>query len=286
MRIAHIIMAHKNPNQLLRLVKRLEHPNSDIFIHIDKKVAIDDFKVITSLPDIHIVKNRINCNWGGNSFLNAIVGSLSEVISAEHDYDFVNLLSAQDYPLTSADNIYEFFKGNVGKNFVSYEESKESEWWKNAVQRYEKHHFTDFNFKGKYVVQAVVNKIYPKRKFPMAMELFGSCKSSWWTVSGACAKHVYDVFSNNKKLNQFLKYSWGSDEFAIATVVMNSPYKNSTVNNNLRYIDWSEGNAHPKILRSGDFESIQNSNMLFGRKFDDEIDGKIMDRLDEQLVKI
>jgi len=283
MRIAHIIMAHKNPKQLLRLIERLKHPNCDFYIHVDKKVSIDNFKIITELKYVNFIKNRINCNWGGNSLFTGILSSLNEVVSSDKAYDFINLLSAQDYPLTSAENIYSHLKANPGTNFISYDESKETDWWKKAVSRYEKHHLTDFNFKGKYFVQNLINKIYPVRKFPLPMELYGSCKSTWWTITGECAKHVNEIFSGNKKLKTFLKYSWGTDEFAFATIVMNSPYKNSVVNNNLRYIDWSEGNAHPKILLTEDFEKIAASNMFFGRKFDDEIDDNILDKLDAQV---
>lgn len=286
MRIAHIIMAHKNPQQLLRLIKRLEHPNSDFFIHLDKKVPIEEFKLITDLNYATFIKNRINCNWGGNSLFSGILSSLNEVVSSNRSYDFINLLSAQDYPLTTAENIFDYFNSNPKTNFISYDESRETDWWKKAVLRYEKHHFTDFEFKGKYFIQKIINKIYPTRKFPLPMELYGSCKSTWWTITGDCAAHVNDIFVNNKKLKRFLKYSWGTDEFAFATITMNSPYKNSVVNNNLRYIDWSEGNAHPKILLIEDFEKIKKSKMLFGRKFDNDVDEEILNIIDSECLNV
>ena len=34
---AYIILVHKNPNQLNRLLKMLDNENIDIFLHIDKK---------------------------------------------------------------------------------------------------------------------------------------------------------------------------------------------------------------------------------------------------------
>lgn len=283
MRIAHIIMAHKNPDQLIKLIRRLHHSQFDFYVHIDNKVDIDDFNQVLNIDRVYFIKNRVKCNWGGNSLFQGIISSLKEVLSLNLAYDFVNLLSAQDYPLRSADAIYEYFNSKIGMNFISYEESKDSEWWRGAILRYEKYHFTDFNFRWKYFAQKVVNRISPTRKFPMPVELYGGNKSTWWTISSACATYVIEELNSNLKLNSFLKYSWGTDEFVITTLIMNSSFKENTVNNNLRYIDWTEGNAHPKLLGSDDFELIKSSNMIFARKFDTDVDTEILSKIDQSI---
>lgn len=284
MRIAHIIMAHKNPNQLLRLIQRLQHPQSDFYIHVDKKINIDDFKFIEEKMDVTFIKNRVECNWGGNNFLRGIINSTKEVITSDNNYDFINLLSAQDYPLISPQGIYDHFKNNLDKNFISFEVSKESDWWKSAISRYEKYHFTDLNLKWKYVFQKLVNTIMPQRKFPIPLELFGSSNSSWWTISGACSKYLVEKLLNDEKLWNFLKYSWGTEEFMISSIIMNSEFREKVINNNLRYIDWSEGNARPKLLSVTDFDQIMASGMIFARKFDTEFDQEILDKLDKECL--
>lgn len=284
MRIAHIIMAHKNPGQLLRMIKKLYHPNFDIYVHVDKKVELDPFKVILEVPNVRFINNRIHCNWGANSFLVAIVSSLKEVFSTETHYDYLNLLSAQDYPLYSPNFIYNYLLTEKGKNFLSFENSKHSPWWKEAVSRYEKYHFTDMNIKGKYHLQKIVNAVMPLRKFPIYTDLYGGSKSTWWTLGYDCAKFLADELSNNKKLIDFIKYSWGTDEFVVATVLMNSKFKSTIVNENLRYIDWSEGNSNPKTFTIEDFEAIKNSGMLFARKFDTTLDEAILDQIDKSQI--
>jgi hypothetical protein len=283
MRIAHIIMAHKNPGQLVRLVERLQHPQFDFYIHIDGKVPIDNFDVLTNKANIFFIKNRIHCNWGGWNFTKGIINSINEVIVSDKDYNFINLLSAQDYPIKAAGEIYDFFAQRQGENFIYYAD-EESEWWKEAADRYEKYHFTDLKIKRKYFFQKIVNKLAPKRKFPYDLKLYGGSNSSWWTISGECAKYVAEKLSSDQKLHNFLKYCWGTDEFVIITIIMNSIFKEKTVNDNLRYIDWSEGNAHPKFLDIGDFEEIRKSEMLFARKFDMDKDEAILNRIDEQCL--
>jgi len=109
MRIAHIIMVHKSPDQLLRLINRLQHPNFDFYIHLDQKVDIEDFEGLRGLQQVYFVQNRVKCNWGGWSFTRAILGSMKEVLETNIKYDFLNLISGQDYPIYTSDEIYKFF---------------------------------------------------------------------------------------------------------------------------------------------------------------------------------
>jgi hypothetical protein len=282
MRVAHIIMAHKNPSQLLRLAKTLNHPQFDIYVHIDAKVAIEDFKVLNSIPNLSFIKERSECNWGGFSLFKGIINCLKQVLASGVEYDFVNLISGQDYPIVSAEAMYSYLEKRKGSIFISFEESSESEWWKNAAPRYEQYHLTDFNIKGRYLLQNLINKLAPTRKFPDNLKLYGGNKACWWTLTKESALYVINKLEEAPKLYRFLKFCWGTDEFVIPTLIMNSPLKDKVVNDNLRYIDWSEGNPHPKLLELADFNNIASSNMLFARKFDYDLDVAIFDKLDEE----
>ena len=43
---------------------------------------------------------------------------MAEVLATKR-YDYVNILSAQDFPLRSAESIYHFFQQNAGTEFIS-----------------------------------------------------------------------------------------------------------------------------------------------------------------------
>jgi hypothetical protein len=45
-------------------------------------------------------------------------------------------------------------------------------------------------------------------------------------------------------------------------------------------------NGHPIVLTQENFEQLMYSGMLFGRKFDSDIDAKILDMIDEQNLSI
>lgn len=281
MKVAHLIMAYKNPIQLERLVKCLNHPGFDIYIHLDKKIDIKKFQFINKQERVFFIMNRKVCNWGGFSFVIAITNSLREILTKEVKYDYVNLLSGQDYPIKPNDHFYEYLKRQKGKSFISYDKSSNSDWWQHAVTRYEHYHFTDINIKGRYVVQGFLNRYMPKRKFPLAVKLYGSSVSSWWTITQPCAQYIVDFLDTNKKLLNFMKFTWAADEFLYATIIMNSPFRDKTINNNLRHIEWIEGKPNPKIFSKKDFETLKSSKSFFARKFDFNEDTQIVLLLDE-----
>ncbi|WEK21216.1 MAG: beta-1,6-N-acetylglucosaminyltransferase [Candidatus Pedobacter colombiensis] len=281
MRIAHIIIAHKNPIQLERLIRKMQYPKFDFYIHIDKKVDIQNFLHLKDITRVFFIENRIVCNWGGYSTLQAIMNSLEEVHKNNVQYGCYNLLSAQDYPLKANSKIYDFLLKNEDKSFIYYEvDGSQSDWWKSAVQRFQKYHLTDFNFTGKFLVEKIINMLLPKRKFPLPLKLYGGAKACWWTINNECAAYLIMVLKKNNKFNSFLKFCWGTDEFVIPTMLMNSHLTDKIVNDNLRYIEFPKGKANPKILVSDDINDLLRSDMLFARKFDIEVDPNILDKID------
>ena len=280
MRIAHLIMAYKNPSQLERLVKRLKHSKCCIYIHLDKKIKIHNFKYLGDIERVYFIQNRMTCNWGGFSFVKAITNSIKEILLKDEEYEHINLLSAQDYPIKPIEDIYQFFKRNKGISFISFEELGLSEWWEHARTRYEFFHFVDIEITGKYFVQNLINKVIPKRNFPLSYQLFGSASSTWWTISVDCAQHIVDFLDSNPNLVKFMRFTWAGDEFLYPTIIMNSDFKHKVINNNLRLIEWEQGKPNPRIYRSSDFSIINKSEQFFARKFDTDVDSRILDQID------
>ena len=64
-RHAYLIIAHKNFEQLKKLLVLLDDAQNDIFILIDKKSVFDknDFLQICEKSNVQFVK-RIHVNWG------------------------------------------------------------------------------------------------------------------------------------------------------------------------------------------------------------------------------
>jgi hypothetical protein len=283
MKVAHIIMCHKNPAFVARLIKTMSHDFFDFYVHADKKNTEENFAVLANLPRTKLIEKRVVVEWAGYSCLQAILNCIEEIINSETQYDFVNILTGQDYPLKSANYIYNFLETNKGKSFIKFE-TPPSEWWDNALQRFTKYHMTNYRFKGKTRIEQLLSFILPERKFPLEYGLYGGPYSAHWTVSMDVAKYIFEFLKDNKKISNFFNYTWGSDEFLITSIIMNSPYKDNVVNENYRYMDWSHGGARPRILTVVDLPILLKSPAFFARKFDPTLDLDILNLIDRELI--
>ncbi|MDR3666761.1 MAG: beta-1,6-N-acetylglucosaminyltransferase [Ignavibacteriaceae bacterium] len=299
MKIAFIILAHKNPEQLARLIGKLNSKDSAFFLHIDKKVKISDFKIelsklntsanITMLP-------RINSYWGGVGIITATLHGLEKVL-LEGKYNWIVLLSGQDYPIKSLNYIFDFFDINEEKNFVPYFKLP-SDIWPDGLNRINNYYFRFF---GKTYISPPVSEpihVYSKlfykiakirfrkpREFPEGLQPYGGFQ--FWKITSKAAKEIMDFIYRRPDYLKFHKYTNCADELFFQTILLNSKnelLQNSIINDDLTYINWIENKPNPEILGISDFEELKMSNDLFARKFDIRINSEILDMIDIQTL--
>lgn len=281
MRIAHLILAHKNPAQLERMLNALNHPAFDFYIHLDKKAEMNSFAYLFKKENVFFIQKRVNVKWAGYSLVQAQLNGMEEIVVI-NKYDYINILSAQDFPLRPSEYIFNFLKENKGSEFIStVDEQKDPEWWETAKRRVTKYHLESWKkFPGKYRLQSLINSLTGIRKYPLPHKIVG--RSQWFTITNAAAVYMINFIKSNPKVVRFFKYVWGADEFIFSTVLYNSPFKEK-IRDDLFYIDWSEGKPNPKILREVDFEKLIRSDKVFARKFDTAVDEKILKKLEEHI---
>lgn len=277
MKVAHLILTYTPPELSERLIKRLSNPQFHFYIHVDKKTNIKPYLYLRQFPNVFFINDREDVRWAGYNTIKATFRCIKEIVATGLNYDYINFISGQDYPVKSAEYMINFFENNKGKQFIEYE-SIEDEWIE-ALPRITRYHFANTNFRGKYRLENLINFFLPKRKLPDNLKPYG--KAMFWMLTSDCAKYVVNYVEHNSQLERFFHFTWGSDEFVFQTVLMNSVYKDQLVNNDYRYIDWSGGGSHPKILNADDYEAIKNTDDLFARKFDHTTDYKLLDKLDQ-----
>ncbi|NJN99140.1 MAG: hypothetical protein HC875_36125 [Anaerolineales bacterium] len=77
------------------------------------------------------------------------------------------------------------------------------------------------------------------------------------------------------------------DELFFQTVLLNSPLRDTIVNDDLKHIQWSTPtSAHPDIFSKEDFEKLNRSPKLFARKFDTKHDTVILDLIDQHILGV
>src|SRR3954454_12035046 len=120
MRLTYLIVAHKNPEQLARLVKSLSYDGESFFIHIDKKCNLKAFQEALQTNElsrhigehgcrVEVIYNRVSVVCGAYSHVGAIFNSLAEIFSSKERFDYLVLLSGQDYPIKTNEHIRAHF---------------------------------------------------------------------------------------------------------------------------------------------------------------------------------
>lgn len=277
MRIAHLILAHKNPEQLERLLIALAYPSFYFYIHVDKKINQASFKYLSKIKNVFFIKNRTKIYWAGYGTIQATINGIAEIL--QNKYDYINVISAQDFPLKTAKHIHDFFLNNQGKQFITCELVEDK--WKEAEVRIKKYHLINWRIPGKYHLEKLINSILPERKFPLDFAIVG--RSNWFTITSQAAQYLLDFIKSHPEIVRFFKYSWGADELFFSIILYNSHFKDQ-IEDNLVYVDWSEKKAHPKILGKQDFNALEFSDKLFARKFDIDADLVIFEMLENKLL--
>jgi hypothetical protein len=277
MKLAHLILAHKNPVMIERLVRRLHHQDADVYIQLDLKANIDDYKHLEAIGHVWFVGNRVKTEWGNYSIIQATINGFQHILQTGIAYSHINLLSGQDYPLKPIEEIQQFLFANTGKTFMHSLSIDDNEW-PDGKLRIAKYSLGDYNIPGKYRLNSLLNALLPPRKPPYGLKPYG--RSQWLTITPECAQYCIDYIKTKPRLRRFFRMTWAVDEVYFQTILENSPLRHKIVNDNLRYIE-QEGPNRPNIFTLADGKKLLASGKLFARKFDTEVDEAIFDYLDK-----
>jgi hypothetical protein len=276
MKVAHLILTHKSPGQLERLLRALEFPDFHFYIHLDKKTNIAPFAYLAERKDTWFVKRRAAVYWAGFGTIQATINGFEEIL-AIGGYDYVNVISGQDFPLKPAAYIHQYLLERQGKEFITCESIEGS--WSQAAPRIRKYHLINWHIPGKFRLEKLLNKLLPPRKFPLNHKIVG--RANWFTLTPEAIRYSLDFLDQHPDLIRYYKYCWGADEFIFSTILYNSPFSEKIVDN-LVYVDWTgQAAGHPRTLVAGDLPALQRTDKLFGRKFDLNTDSTIFTLLEE-----
>jgi core-2/I-Branching enzyme len=277
MKIAHLILAHKNPAQLQRLIDNLDHPDFGFFIHIDAKSDASLFDPVFRKKNVFPLRKRTKIYWAGYGTIQAILNGFNEI---PQDYSYINVISGQDFPLQPADYIYRYIADRNGKEFITCESiDGTGPTWGDVSSRVRKYNLVNWRIPGKYRLEQWMNRLLPPRKFPMDHEIVG--RANWFTLTMPAVQYLLQFLKAHPELIRYYKYCWGADEFIFSTILYNSHFRPQIIDN-LLYSDWPKNEGHAKTLGTADFDTLKRSDKLFARKFDMDVEPKILDLLEER----
>ncbi len=290
---AYIIMAHKNPGQLHRLIRRLNDGTSEFFIHIDKTAELFQFELVKEFDNIVHFFERVDSKWGGFGSVQASLNGLEAVKNSQKKFDRILLLSGQDYPIKSNEYINNFFKNSPYSVFMEYFPIPNYKKWPGSdrggwyrvdkfyigLKWYELFCSRFLNMQSTYIP-------YLRRKIPNKMKPYTG--SQWWSVDMYALNYILDYDQDHPRYRSFHKYTFVPDELYVQMIIANSTDEKLTKsieNNNKRFMIWEKpGSTHPNILGKTNLDDILSSGDLFARKFDEKRDAEILDLIDSKIL--
>ena len=272
MKHAYLIMCHNQWELLQELLKELDDPRNDIYLHIDKKqlcVPVDDISSCIKYSDVYFTK-RHNIVWGGTQIMKCSISMLEEAMRI--GYSYYHLISGVDFPLKSQDEIHMFFKKNDNLQYVSFDwDGIKDNRFVSRVQYF--HFFKDIIGKGdnKMCVHRVLAKLeslslaLQKKLHVNRLNYIMYKGANWFSITHLTTEAIIE---NKRMFFKKYKFTANCDEIWLQTFLMQSEFREQLAGTNMRYIKWKQGNPSPEILTLGDYEDMVRSNCLFARKFD------------------
>lgn len=301
----YILLVHKEPFQLRRLIEKLNDSNSLFFIHIDLKSDIQPFEKIINLKNVVFIKERVNAIWGDYAQVVAMLNLLRNVLQRKNSGRII-FLSGQDYPIKSKNHIENYLKKNANYEFIGYDEMPE----KMYNERVEKYRFNLSDKRGDYIIlppvlrltmkdyKTIIYSIFFKKLNPLNLLAICTKKrkfkykkhykgTNWWSFRFDTAEMVYHYYLKNKNyLDNYYKHTHCADEQFFHTILKEIMKIHPKIETKpiLHFIDWNRKNVSlPVTFKKEDVSLLleQKEDKLFARKFNYNIE--LLNILDKKI---
>ena len=310
MRLSILILAHKNVTQLCRLIKKLNHPLVDIFLHLDKKFKISEselHELQTSSDRVQIIPYRYSVNIVDSSVTKCILRCTKYIIDKQcitNEAAYLALISGQDYLIKPIASLIDYLNDNYPKPFIDCTPYHPSNWVF--------HKFCHTPFYGKFygsvyqkkgisgkigrhtvrLIDSCLKKIQPdmfSRLQRYNIKLFGG--SQWWILPISMVQEILDITTSHREMVDNL-FNCIPDEIYFQTIGMQTsfsdkidinPYEQVSQNSLTFAAFTAPGRnfcGHPHIMLKKDWDWLKNQPQYIARKFDMDIDNEIFDVID------
>ncbi|MDY6902828.1 MAG: beta-1,6-N-acetylglucosaminyltransferase [Cyanobacteriota bacterium] len=303
MKACYLILSHKNPKQIYRLIRTIKtaSPDCHIILSHDPRNCDVDVSRLEKIPGVYV--QFATADRGDFSLVQNYFSAVDWLLKNNIDFDWLIKLSAQDYPTQPISEIEYYLSKTQYDGFMEYFKvfSSESHWsMKEGSGRY-LYRYRKFPLPlpswllSTLKVTRIVNHLQnflridfeyglrfgfrPKAIFNRNFQCYGGL---FFTIlSKKCINYLYSFYHNNPHIVDYYKETLIPEESLIQTILINSK-KFKFYNECKHYIDFSNSiHGHPKILTENDYDAMTQENYFFARKFDLNLNSRIFDILDQ-----
>jgi hypothetical protein len=270
--LAYVITAHKNPPQLRRLLHAVYRAGNTHVLHVDSRAPADVHAAAQQFAQTHpncavIRSERII--WGSWRLARAQIRGMTEALRVAGDWSYCINLTAQDYPLKTHDEIVRAIE--AGPRDANYLEVLDFDRASEGPRKRLDYYWIPW--------RGMMKKIF-RRRPPRFKVYWGS---NYFALTRAACEHLAtsDV---SRRMQRYFRFALCADEMIFQNAMMHGPasLRESVVGKTFRKMTWN-GGSHPKVYTSADLDALLSSDAWYGRKFDEAVDAKVLDVLDERL---
>ena len=277
MRVAYLILCHRLPGQVARLVRALDVPGAAFFVHLDRGAGASVLRrledELAGLGNVRLVP-RMRVGWASWSVVAATLDCMREVERTGADPEQTVLLTGQDYPIQPAEQIARDAAEHPDSAYIRHRPLPIPEWGpRGGLERLQRLHLRA----GRRRLVALPWRL----RLPGGLRAHGG--SQLWSLGRPHRLYVLDAVRRRPDVVRFFRRTAFPDETFFQTLLACSPLRDTLVNDNLRYIRWT-GGASPETLRLADLPELRGSPALFARKLDSSVDRELLDAIDAELL--
>lgn len=303
MKLLYLIIAHKNPSQMARMLSRLSGEGVSFLIHVDGQVPVRPFVdsvEAAGVKGVHWSRRRYQSPWGTFGMTRAIIANLRDILAGSEMPDYIVCISGMDYPLRPSDGIKAFFAAASGRPVIRCAPLKDmEEWGEDRFYRLNTyfywhplaHELRTFpadepprTLKGKLLDLALRCWFPLPKRIPSDLVVHGG--SSWWGITPDCARFIVEQDAVRPEWRNLFRHCSVPEELYIHTILGNSAYWREQLDPRLTHYQYWSTTKHPDTLTMQNREALLAAaeTVPLARKFDIAAHPDIIDWIDANLL--
>ena len=292
MRVAYLVLLHRDPELLSRTIRILGEDDAGIFVHVDKKATAEAFRRLPTGSAV-FCEPREPVYWSEFSQIRATRLLVRSALASAESYDYLVFIQGSTYPLRSGRYIREFLQSHRGDEFMNlvrmpapgYPMSKMN------VVRYPSDQPVH-RFAARALAKIGLARRDFHRQFPDLQPYSGHAA---WALSRAACEYILDFDASHPEVARYFERVFVPEESFFHTIIGNSAFANR-VRRNVVYADWSTSDGHhPAALDATHISWFEQQDavrvddewgageMLFARKLSDDR-RDLLDRIDRMIA--
>jgi hypothetical protein len=298
MSLAIHILAHKQPTQVERLIAAVLRPENLIVLHLDRRASSDLHSLGQKFAAAHsnvLLQRPREVIWFGWQGLHAQLEAMAIALKHFAGWTHLITLSGADFPLQPIEITAAQLAQKPATSFVSWFNPSQQKLWCDAKQRVERFHLASPRLQRVLQIPLLGRKLrslfgwnnYPlpwvpgiRRRYPAGMPYLGG--SNWCVL----ARPACEWLTRDRKAVSFanwIRNVGNPDEMYFQSTLCGGIYDGVVENGSGHFIEFSPDSASPRVFTREDFDRLLASGKPFARKFDENFDPVILDRLEEHL---